>query len=40
VRELENVLERAVSNNADDAISVLDLPEMARSGRLLEAASP
>ncbi len=37
VRELENVLERAINHNQDGMISLLDLPDVVRSGRILTA---
>lgn len=40
VRELENVLERAVNQSLNGEIRIVDLPELVRSGRLLEASSP
>ena len=40
IRELENALERAVNHNEDGNIQVIDLPEIVRSGRVINAKSP
>lgn len=39
VRELENMLERALNHSADGKIKIIDLPEVVRSGRVLNANS-
>jgi transcriptional activator for dhaKLM operon len=40
VREMESVLERAVSQSQDDVIRVVDLPDAVRSGRVILSDSP
>jgi transcriptional activator for dhaKLM operon len=40
VRELENALERAANHTLDGTIHIVDLPEVVRSGRVLETNSP
>lgn len=40
VRELESVLERALNQSSDNVISVMDLPEGIRRGRVVTAVSP
>ncbi|MCA9974624.1 MAG: hypothetical protein KC413_02705, partial [Anaerolineales bacterium] len=40
VRELESVLERALNQGNDAVISVADLPENIRRGRVVTAVSP
>ena len=40
VRELENALERAINHSEDGLIRIIDLPEVVRSGRVINAKSP
>jgi transcriptional activator for dhaKLM operon len=40
VRELENTLERAANHTLDGTIRIIDLPELVRSGRVLDTNSP
>ncbi len=40
VREMESVLERAISQSHDGVIRVVDLPEVVRSGRIITSDSP
>lgn len=40
VREMESVLERAISQSHNEVIRVVDLPEGVRSGRVITTASP
>jgi transcriptional activator for dhaKLM operon len=40
VRELENALERALNHSLDGVIRIIDLPEIVRTGRVIQTASP
>jgi transcriptional activator for dhaKLM operon len=40
VREMESVLERALSHSRDGVIRLVDMPEVVRSGRVVTAGSP
>lgn len=40
VREMESILERAISQSSDGVVSIVDLPDRVRSGRVITSNSP